>query len=140
VSKSILIVDDNDTVRGALRIFLERRGFAVCGEASDGVDAIEKAGELKPDLIVLDVAMPRMNGIDAVPILKSRLPKTSIILFTMFNDSVGQSQMEALGVNAVIGKPDGLSKLLRCVHSLLGSQRGSGSGSPLKTKPARAAD
>jgi two-component system, chemotaxis family, chemotaxis protein CheY len=125
VPKSILIADDSDTVRHAVRVFLERRGFTICGEAGDGVDAIEKAQELKPDVILLDVAMPRMNGIEAAPVLKSKLPKTQIILFTMFSDSLGQSLMSALGVNAVVGKADALTELLERVDSLLGPLHGS---------------
>ena len=120
--KSILIVDDSETVRQVVRTFLESKGFQVCGEAADGSQAIERAMELTPDLILLDVAMPGMNGVEAASVLKGRLPKTSIVLFTMFSDSVGQSLMEALGVNAVVGKPDGMSKLLECVNNLLGSQ------------------
>jgi two-component system, chemotaxis family, chemotaxis protein CheY len=125
VPKSILIADDSDTVRHAVRVFLDRRGFTICGEAGDGVDAIEKAQELKPDVILLDVAMPRMNGIEAAPVLKSKLPKTQIILFTMFSDSLGQSLMSALGVNAVVGKADALTELLERVDSLLGPLHGS---------------
>jgi DNA-binding NarL/FixJ family response regulator len=139
VPKSILIADDSDTVRHAVRVFLERRGFTICGEAGDGVDAIEKAQELKPDVILLDVAMPRMNGTEAAPVLKSRLPKTQIILFTMFSDSMSQTLMSALGVNAVVRKADGLSKLLERVDRLLGSQCGSVSDS-LKAKPTTAAE
>ena len=62
MAKCILVADDNDIVRTVIRFFLETKGFEVCGEAADGVHAIEKAQQLKPDLIVLDVAMPRMNG------------------------------------------------------------------------------
>ena len=120
--KSILIVDDSETVRQVVRTFLEGKGFQVCGEAADGSQAIERAMELTPDLILLDVAMPGMNGVEAASVLKGRLPKTSIVLFTMFSESVGQSLMEALGVNAVVGKPDGMSKLLECVNNLLGAQ------------------
>jgi CheY-like chemotaxis protein len=69
--KSILVVDDSDTVRKLTRLFLESQiELEVCGEAVDGVDAIEKAKELKPDLIVLDLAMPRMNGVEAASALK----------------------------------------------------------------------
>jgi DNA-binding NarL/FixJ family response regulator len=137
--KSILIVDDSDTIRRALRVFLQRRGFTVCGEAGDGVDAIEKAKDLKPDVILLDVAMPRMTGTEAAPVLRSGLPKTQIILFTMFNDSLSQSLMSVLGVNAVVGKADGLTKLLERLDRLLGSQPGSASDS-LKAKPAAGAE
>ena len=72
--KCILIVDDHKYVRQPVRNFLENQGYDVCGEAVDGYDAIEKAQELKPDLILLDMSMPRMNGIDAAPRLKKLLP------------------------------------------------------------------
>jgi len=63
MQKRILIVDDNALTRELVRLFIESRpGFEVCGEAADGVEGIEKGGELKPDLIVLDFSMPRING------------------------------------------------------------------------------
>ena len=124
MARSILIVDDSEIVRQVVRTFLESKGFSVCGEAADGSQAIERATEQTPDLILLDVAMPGMNGVEAASILKAKLPNTPIVLFTMFSDSVGQSLMEALGVNAVVGKPDGMGKLLECVNNLLGSQQG----------------
>jgi CheY-like chemotaxis protein len=68
--RRILVIDDGDSVRDVIRIFLEHAGFEVCGEAADGVEAIEQAKKLKPDLIVLDLAMPRMNGVEAASILK----------------------------------------------------------------------
>ena len=75
--KRILIVDDLPELRKLIRAFLEEElGFHVCGEAIDGFDAIEKAKDLKPDLIVLDLSMPRMNGLEAAPRLKKILPKT----------------------------------------------------------------
>src|SRR5260370_18338028 len=70
--RRILVIDDGDSVRDVIRIFLEHAGFEVCGEAADGVEAIEQAKKLKPDLIVLDLVMPRMNGAEAAPVL--RLP------------------------------------------------------------------
>src|SRR3982074_1635567 len=81
-----LIADDSETIRSVLRTFLEsREGFEVCGEAVDGVDVIEKAKELHPDLIILDLAMPRMNGAAAASVLKRRMPRTPIILFTIYD-------------------------------------------------------
>src|ERR1700716_1503862 len=85
--KCILIADDSKTIRTLIRAFIENRaGFQVCGEAVDGADAIEKAKELKPDLIILDLAMPRMNGAAAASVLKRRMPKIPIILFTMYDE------------------------------------------------------
>ena len=89
MAKCILIADDNDIVRTIIRFFLETKGFEICGEATDGADAIEKAKQLKPDLIVLDVAMPRMNGVEAASVLKRMMPDVPIVWFTMYKELVG---------------------------------------------------
>ena len=117
--KCILIVDDNDIVRTIIRFFLETEGFEVCGEAADGGDAIEKAKQLKPDLIVLDVAMPRMNGVEAASVLKRMMPDVPIVWFTMYKEAVGHSLTAAVGVDAVLSKPDGVAGLVECVQGLL---------------------
>src|ERR1700680_1693772 len=119
MSKNILIVDDNDVTRKITRLFLEIQvGFEVCGEAVDGVDAIEKAKELKPDLILLDLAMPRMNGIEAASVIKGMMPQVSIVLFTMYKETVGNALASAVGIDAVLSQPDGGGKLLECVRAL----------------------
>jgi DNA-binding NarL/FixJ family response regulator len=120
MSKRILIVDDNDIVRTITRFFLETKGFEVCGEAVDGVDAIEKAKQLNPDLIVLDVAMPRMNGVEAASVLKAMMPDVPIVWFTMYQELVGHSLTAAIGVDAVLSKPDGVGGLVECVQGLIG--------------------
>jgi CheY-like chemotaxis protein len=117
--KCILIADDNDIVRTIIRFFLETKGFEVCGEATDGVDAIEKASQLRPDLIVLDVAMPRMNGVEAASVLKGMMPDVPIVWFTTYKELVGSSLTAAVGVDAVLSKPDGVGGLVDCVQGLL---------------------
>src|ERR1700682_1560165 len=87
----LLIVDDNSNIRYLIRSFIESMGYTVCGEAVDGVDAIEKATELQPDLILLDMLMPRMNGIEAAAALKRSMPRVPIILFSMNVDSIGKT-------------------------------------------------
>jgi DNA-binding NarL/FixJ family response regulator len=119
MAKCILIADDNDIVRTIIRFFLETKGFEVCGEAADGIDAIEKASQLKPDLIVLDVAMPRMNGVEAASVLKGMMPDVPIVWFTMYKELVGHSLTAAVGVDAVLSKPDGVGGLVECVQGLL---------------------
>ena len=119
MAKCILIADDNDIVRTILRFFLETEGFEICGEAKDGVDAIEKAKQLKPDLIVLDVAMPKMNGVEAASVLKGLMSDVPIVWFTMYQELVGSSLTAAVGVDAVVSKPDGVSGLVECVQGLL---------------------
>ena len=116
-----LIADDSETIRTVLRTFLEsREGFEVCGEAVDGVDAIEKAKELHPDLIILDLAMPRMNGAAAASVLKRRMPKTLIILFTIYDGVMGKALASAVNVDLVLTKPNGLDELMTHVEELLG--------------------
>jgi DNA-binding NarL/FixJ family response regulator len=115
----ILVTDDGDSVRDIIRIFLERDGFEVCGEAADGVEAIEQAKKLKPDLIVLDLAMPRMNGVEAASILSTAMPDVPIVLLTLYQHLLGPSLASAVGIKAIIDKADGMDKLIECVHSLL---------------------
>ena len=115
----ILVIDDGDSVRDIIRIFLEKEGFEVCGEAADGVEAIEQAKKLKPDLIVLDLAMPRMNGAEAASVLNQLMPDVPIVLLTLYQNVLGPSLASVLGVKAVIDKTDGMDKLVKCVHSLL---------------------
>jgi DNA-binding NarL/FixJ family response regulator len=94
-------------------------GFEVCGEAADGVEAIEQAKTLQPDLIVLDLVMPRMNGAEAASILNKTMPKTPIVLLTLYKNVLGSALASAVGVKAIIDKTDGMGKLVACVRSLL---------------------
>lgn len=116
----ILIVDDHKMIRRILRSFLEDdAGLHVCGEAVDGYDAIEKAQELQPDLIILDLSMPGMSGIDAARILKQMLPRTPIVLFTFFHDALSAVDTRAAGIDAVVAKDGGISVLGNRVRGLL---------------------
>jgi DNA-binding NarL/FixJ family response regulator len=120
VVKQILIADDSRTVRGVLRMFLQtRRNIEVCGEAANGTEAIEKAKLLRPDLIVLDLAMPEMNGAEAASILKKMMPNVPIIIFSMYSENIGRSLTSAIGVDRVISKPDGMVSLMEAVDALL---------------------
>jgi DNA-binding NarL/FixJ family response regulator len=122
MSKRILVADDSDTVRRSVHSYLTQRDFDVCGEAVDGEDAIEKAWELKPDLILLDVAMPRTNGIVVASVLKDMMPNVRIVLFTMYSEAVARAfPHKGLAVDAVIAKADGMCRLAECVQSLLPS-------------------
>jgi DNA-binding NarL/FixJ family response regulator len=81
---------------------LEHAGFEVCGEAADGVEGIEQAKKLKPDLIVLDLAMPRMNGAEAASVLSTTMPDVPIVLLTLYQNALGPSLASALGVKAIL--------------------------------------
>jgi DNA-binding NarL/FixJ family response regulator len=107
MSKSILIVDDSLPVRKLLRSFVESRThFDVCGEAVNGLDAIEKARTLRPDLIVMDFSMPLMNGLEAGCVLKAMLPEVPIVMYTVHDSAAIKVQALAAGVRAVIQKHD----------------------------------
>jgi DNA-binding NarL/FixJ family response regulator len=93
-------------------------GFEVCGEAVDGYDAIEKAERLKPDLIILELCMPRMNGLTAASTLKKMLPRTPIILFTLYHDAF-QNLTTPAGCDAVVPKCADISLLMNSVQGLL---------------------
>jgi DNA-binding NarL/FixJ family response regulator len=120
MSKSILIVDDSETSRKVTRLFLESQiDLTVCGEAVNGVDGVEKAKSLKPDLIVLDLAMPQMNGIEAASIIKREVPEARIVMFTMYENFLGRSLASRVGIDAVLAKPKGGWKMIECVQGLL---------------------
>jgi len=118
--KSVLIVDDSQVVRDVLRDFFETLAdWKVRGEARDGAEAIQRAKELKPDLILLDFSMPKMNGLEAASVLKKILPNVHIIAFTMFADALGSKLSSA--VDLVVPKAEGLTVLAKAVQSLAGT-------------------
>jgi DNA-binding NarL/FixJ family response regulator len=120
MSKTILIVDDHAQVRKAVcEFFTANTEFFICGQAEDGLQAIEMAERLKPDLIIMDVSMPRMNGLVAAPRLKAIAPETPIIMFTLHKDSLGSVNLKALGVSALVSKSEDLSVLADHVMRLL---------------------
>ena len=115
--KTVLIADDSASVRLSVRLLLQgRHKEIVVREAFDGMDAIEKAKKSKPDLILLDLSMPRVNGAEAAAVLKNEMPETPVILFT-YTDLRLDTLCEAIGVD-FISKVDGIPKLLKRVDAL----------------------
>ena len=118
--KTVLVVDDAESERIAIRTAIESRTkFRVCGEASNGVEAIRQANELRPDLVLMDLAMPQMNGLEAAKVLRNTMPTVPVVLLTLHADLVGP-RSSVLGVALVLSKDDGLGPLLRCLERLLG--------------------
>jgi CheY-like chemotaxis protein len=119
VPKLILIVDDSPVVRKTLRQTLERQpGWEVCGEAADGREAIEKAQQLKPNLVVLDLSMPVMNGLDAARELKRLLPALLLVMFTSFKTAHLIQEALSAGVSSVVPKSEPAG-LVANIHALL---------------------
>ena len=129
--KGALIVDDNPVVRAALRAFLENVAhITVCDEAADGYAAIESTRKLEPMLVLMDVSMPHMNGVEAASVIRSVAPKTRIILFTLHADELGQALARAAGVDLVISKSDGGPALIAALQSVLPSSSPPRAASP----------
>jgi DNA-binding NarL/FixJ family response regulator len=119
MSNGVLIVDDDIVIRSALRSYVEADGYRVCGEAADGLEAIKRARELQPDVILLDLAMPRLNGAEVAGILKREMPRVQIILLTMYADHFSQKLASAIGIHVVLSKPEGMSVLGEHLKALL---------------------
>ena len=122
MAKRILVVDDNPAIRGALRRILEFNDeWTVCGEAVDGRDGVEKATQLRPDLVVLDLSMPVMNGLEASRLLHQAMPDLPVILCSLHSDDLLQREAAAAGVTAVISKAHNMETLIHKARELLAS-------------------
>lgn len=119
MAKRILIADDNEAVRRALQSLFEMdSAFEVCGAAENGREAIEVAERALPDLIVLDLAMPVLDGLQAAPMLIKTVPGVIVMLFTMFEDPQVTEEASRAGIHAVVSKARP-HKLLENARSLL---------------------
>lgn len=117
--KSILIVDDSPLIRRSLRTLFEQHpDWVICGEAENGCEGIDKARQLHPDLIVIDLAMPRLNGIDATRILKRSMAATPIVMFTSFSDPLIKETALAAGLDAFVEKSEATT-LITTIRRLL---------------------
>jgi DNA-binding NarL/FixJ family response regulator len=115
----ILIVDDSPLVRTLVRKYLESvPGWQVCGEAGNGSEGIEKAQQLKPNFIVLDLSMPVMNGLEAARVLNKIMPAVPMVLFTSFITHHLEEEALAAGVRRVIAKEKSMADLISAVHLL----------------------
>jgi len=119
VPTRVLIADDSEVIRGLIRRSLEQKpNVEVCAETGDGQQTIDAALALAPDLLILDVNMPKLNGIEVASILRKSLPDAQTIFFTMYGDYVKNVSLAA-GVSVIVSKPDGLGALLRAVDAVL---------------------
>jgi DNA-binding NarL/FixJ family response regulator len=117
--RSVLVVDDNPVVRKALRELFTREGdFDVCGEAGDGREAVEIARHLHPDLIVTDLSMPVMNGLEEARLLKQHLPTVPVIIYTAHSDPFTEKEARSAGADAVISKSEAVNTLISTARAL----------------------
>ena len=116
----ILIADDHEAVRRGLRAAIIGAGWTVCGEAGDGREAVEKTAELKPDLVILDVSMPNLNGLEAAREILESGNTAKLIVFTMHESPQIREEASRVGVHGYAAKSAPLSNLLTSIRSILG--------------------
>jgi len=120
LSYSILVVDDSSLIRRSLRLCLEQNPeWKVCGEAADGLEAIEMAQRMIPDVVLLDLSMPGMNGFEVARELKRITPLIPVLMFTSFKTPRLETEALAAGCNAMVSKSEHQQTLFDTIQRLL---------------------
>jgi DNA-binding NarL/FixJ family response regulator len=115
----ILLADDHEVVRAGLRALLEEQsGWEVVAEAADGRDAVEKATKLKPDAVVIDIAMPSLNGLEAVRQIVKAVPNTKVLVLTMYDSDPLIQQVLQAGARGYLLKSDAGRDLVSAIEAL----------------------
>jgi DNA-binding NarL/FixJ family response regulator len=117
----ILIVDDHEIVRDGIRNLLSRSrpSWKICGMAENGKEAIKAVEELKPDIVILDITMPVMNGLEAASRISKLGTKTRILMFTMHESNVLHDQIRQAGAQGFVSKSDAARNLILAVETIL---------------------
>lgn len=115
----VLIADDHEAVRRGVCAILESRvDLEVCGEAKDGAEAVDKARELQPDLIILDITMPVLGGLAAAREIREFLPKTPILIFSMHESREMMEEARKIGAQGYVTKQEAGRSLLDAIDAL----------------------
>ena len=116
----ILIAEDRESMRKALKALLVMHPqWEVCGEAEDGDDAIAKATQLKPDLIIMDFKMHHLDGLMAANEIFRTMPRVPIVMYTLYRNDEVEATAKLVGIRRVVGKEDGAHTLLKAIESEL---------------------
>ncbi|MEY2424344.1 MAG: hypothetical protein QOI95_4411 [Acidimicrobiaceae bacterium] len=113
---SILIVDDDDDLRLLLRVTLSDRGYDIVGEAADGRQGVAYAAQLQPDAILLDLAMPGLDGLAALPLFAEVAPATPVIVLTADTADHTATRVRALGAFSLLTKPTTIARLTELLN------------------------
>jgi DNA-binding NarL/FixJ family response regulator len=121
----LLIVDDHEIFRRGLRALLEPSSeWQICGEAVDGLDAVEQCKSLKPDIVVLDVSMPRLNGLEAARLIRRENPESKIVIITQHDSPQIRSAALEAGARAFVTKSAVGSELVSALRNLIQTHSG----------------
>jgi len=116
---TIIIADDDQAFRSVLKPLLEKeRELSVVGEAADGLEAIDRARALSPDIILMDLAMPRLNGLEATRIIKTERPGSTVVILTQHQEPAYQRAAAQGGADAFLPKTTRLADLLTTIRQL----------------------
>lgn len=116
----ILVADDHTVMRTGLCLLLERQsGFEIVGQAEDGRKTVDLAGQLKPDAVVMDIAMPHLNGIEATRQIVSRQPETSVVILSMHSDESYVLRALKAGARAYLLKDSAETDLIQAIHAVV---------------------
>jgi len=116
---NILVADDHEVVRKGIRTLLESRPeWEICGEASNGRDAIAKTARLKPDVVLLDITMPGLSGLEAIPKILQACPDTKVLVLTMHDSGRMASRVLAAGATGLVLKSDASHDLILALEAL----------------------
>jgi DNA-binding NarL/FixJ family response regulator len=119
VPRRVLVVDDAEDLRMLLRMKLDRTdGLDVVGEAVDGLDGVEQATRLQPDLVLLDVAMPRMDGLEALPLILDAVPGVRVVVLSGFNEETMAEKARQAGAAHYVVKGAPLRELVELLEAL----------------------
>jgi two-component system response regulator NreC len=120
----ILIADDHTIVRDGIRLALERSPeYRIVAEAEDGEQAVELAEQHKPDVIIMDISMPKLNGIEATTILKKENPEVKVVILTVHEDEEYAYQILRAGASAYVVKSAGKSEIIAAINSAMSGER-----------------
>ena len=137
----ILVVDDNAAVRRSIRsLLMERADWSVCDEAADGIEAVAKARELRPDVILMDIAMPRMDGLEATRLIREQLPETKVVIVSQSAPAIVKRQSEEVGATAWLTKDVLVRDLIRTVESTCPNGTAAAAEGPASREFPRASD
>jgi DNA-binding NarL/FixJ family response regulator len=117
--RRILLADDHEGIRRRVRSLLETAGFEVCGEAANGLDAVAKTRDLMPDLIILNLSMPVMDGLQAIPQIAKCAPGVKILIFTMDDATELRREIFRRGAHGYVSKSSAIPDLIEEVKKLL---------------------